>query len=167
MWAGLQWPQEIPPAIHVLFIHYILWLKGKPHFTSLTRIEQTLIWLPGALLIHLLVFIICITLEQKNISLLCIKFKDVHMWVCERVHVCVFVTLWVACFDLIYLQSKLEYVLTVPFIVQSDSAWHLSWSPKNVAGKVSFLKENHVFLFTSIISQVKCHMGKKMSQSII
>lgn len=83
------------------------------------------------------------------------------MWVCERVRVYVFVTLWVACFNLVYLESKLEYVLTIPFIAQSDSAWHLSWIPINVAGKVSFLKENHVFLFTSIISQVKCHMGKK------
>lgn len=34
---------------------------------------------------------------------------------------------------------------------------------KNVAWKVSFLKENHVFLFASIISWVKCHMGGKIS----
>lgn len=76
-----------PPSYSRLFIHYILWLKRKPHFTSLTRIEQTLIWLPGALFIHSLVFTICIPVEQRNISFFALILR---MCKCMSVRVCIF-----------------------------------------------------------------------------
>lgn len=81
--------------------------------------------------------------------------------VCGRVHIYVCVSFWVACFNLKYFPSKLWYL--EPHHHHHCTEW-LSltyyWVPKTVARKVNSFKENHVFLFTYIISQVKCHMEK-------
>lgn len=62
---------------------------GETHFTFLTRIERTLIWIPYALFIHLLVFIICIPPEQKTIFSLRIYLR-LRMCNCVFVAECIF-----------------------------------------------------------------------------
>lgn len=78
---------------------------GETHFTFLTRIEQTLIWIPYALFLRFIYSFISLhhlySTRAKDYIFFAhlFTFKDVQLCVCGRVHIYVYVILWVACFN--------------------------------------------------------------------